>query len=688
MSQPLHILIVEDSENDVIIVVRELRRGGYEPEYERVQTRSEYKKSLTSRQLDAVIADYHLPQFSAVEALKLLQESKLDLPFIIVSGAIGEEVAVAAMKSGAHDYILKNALARLVPAVARELRDAQVRRERRQVEEAYSRLAAIVESSGDAIIGMSLDGIITSWNLGAERLFGYLADEIVGKPALALVPPERVEEEAEIQAEVRAGGIVEHFETVRLCKDGRRIEASVTVSPIKDKSGAVIGAAKIARDITERRRAETSVAALSKLGQNLSAAGTPMDAARVIGRIADDLFGWDAFTLDLYSAAEDQIQTVLNVDTFAGGKQDVPSTTTDGVPSVVARRVIDNGAELILREEAAGMLDAAVAVGDKGRASASLMFVPIRNRTRVIGIMSVQSYRAKAYDHLSLRTLQTLADYCGGALERMRAREDLKASQQQLRALAAHLQSVREEERKLMTREIHDELGQSLTGFKMDLAWMRNRLQSEDWAAIRQSILEKMATMGKLLDETANLMRRLCTELRPGVLDDLGLTAAIEWQAREYQSRTGIACEVRLGLGDVEVDPERSTALFRIFQEILTNVARHAKATRVEAVMEKVGSNVVLEVKDYGRGIRKSELAGAKSLGLLGMRERALILGGEVEIRGAAGKGTTVKVRMPLPGLIMDGDTPAPKPAVEADIGEAPEARGNDTRKIKRKAIQ
>jgi signal transduction histidine kinase len=135
------------------------------------------------------------------------------------------------------------------------------------------------------------------------------------------------------------------------------------------------------------------------------------------------------------------------------------------------------------------------------------------------------------------------------------------------------------------------------------------------------------------------------------VLDDLGLVAAIEWQAREYQSRTGIKCETCLELGEVEVDPERSTALFRIFQEILTNVARHARATRVEAILRKAGSDVLLEVKDNGRGITRGELAGKKSLGLLGMRERALILGGEVEIRGAAGKGTTVKVRMPLPAV-------------------------------------
>ncbi len=352
----------------------------------------------------------------------------------------------------------------------------------------------------------------------------------------------------------------------------------------------------------------------------------------------------------MYAAADDQVQAVLNVDTIEGERRDVPSTIADGVPSTLTRRVIDGGAQLILREPGAGMLPGTVAVGDVNRASVSLMYVPICYRTRVVGIMSVQSYRAKAYDDVSLQTLQTLADYCGGSLERMRVQEDLKTSQQQLRALAAHLQSVREEERKLMTREIHDELGQALTGFKMDLAWMRNRMQAEEWAAIKQSILDKMVTMGKMLDETANLMRRLCTELRPGVLDDLGLTAALEWQAREYQLRTGIACELRQELGESEVDPDRSTALFRIFQEILTNVARHARATRVETVLEHTGQALVLTVKDNGRGIKKSELAGAKSLGLLGMRERALILGGEVEIRGAPGKGTTVRVKMPLPG--------------------------------------
>src|SRR6185312_3682714 len=207
---------------------------------------------------------------------------------------------------------------------------------------------------------------------------------------------------------------------------------------------------------------------------------------------------------------------------------------------------------------------------------------------------------------------------------------------------AARLQSIREEERKHITREIHDELGQSLTGFKMDLAWMRNRLQSEE-PLQRQPILDKMREMGGLLDETANLVRRLCTELRPGVLDDLGLIAAIEWQAREYQNRTGIQCHLQIDPTSLSVDSEHSTALFRIFQEILTNVARHAGASSVKVSLKTIGPEILLAVADNGRGITEQEMIGANSLGLLGMRERAVILGGNVDIRGLPGKGTTVE---------------------------------------------
>ena len=361
MSKGLSVLLVEDSEKDGLLIGHELRSHGYTLQLKRVQKEAPFVAALKEQRWDVIIADYSLPQFGAMAALKLLQKSDLDIPFLIVSGAIGEETAVAAMKAGAHDYIMKDKLARLVPALEREMRDARVRQERKQAE------------------------------------------------------------------------------------------------------------------------------------------------------------------------------------------------------------------------------------------------------------------------------------------------TDLRNSRDQLRALAAKLQSVREEERKLITRDIHDELGQALTGFKMDLAWMRNRLQTDD-ASSRAQLLQKIAEMGALVDSTANTIRKLCTELRPGILDDLGLTAAIEWQAREFTKRTGIRCAVTTQAENLALDSNQTTAAFRIFQEILTNVARHAEASKVNVRLEATGKEIVLEASDNGRGIRDSEIDGTKSLGLVGMRERALLLGGALELRGVPGEGTTVTVRLPQSG--------------------------------------
>jgi PAS domain S-box-containing protein len=226
--------------------------------------------------------------------------------------------------------------------------------------------------------------------------------------------------------------------------------------------------------------------------------------------------------------------------------------------------------------------------------------------------------------------------------ERKQAEEELRSSREQLRALSAHLQSIREEERALIAREIHDELGQELTGLKMDLSWLIKRLPGD-----QEILVKKTESMSKLVDNTIQSVRRISTKLRPGVLDDLGLTAAIEWQAQDFQNRTGIECEFNSNLREVDLDRDRSTTVFRILQETLTNVARHASATRVNICLKEEEATLVLIVEDNGRGITKSEIFDPKSFGLLGMRERALVFGGEVEIRGTAGRGTTVTLKIP-----------------------------------------
>ena len=225
--------------------------------------------------------------------------------------------------------------------------------------------------------------------------------------------------------------------------------------------------------------------------------------------------------------------------------------------------------------------------------------------------------------------------------DRKKAEDALQRSLGELRALAARLQSVREEERTRLAREIHDELGQALTSIMLESASLIRELPRD---SKRQS--SRAESIMKLAGETIQTVRRISTELRPGILDDLGLVAAVEWAVEEFQSRTGTNCRLDLPEHDIVIDQERATALFRILQETLTNVARHADATQVNVRLAREKDTLILEVHDNGKGINKEQLSANRSLGILGMRERALLLGGGLAISGAPGQGTTIEVRI------------------------------------------
>ena len=220
--------------------------------------------------------------------------------------------------------------------------------------------------------------------------------------------------------------------------------------------------------------------------------------------------------------------------------------------------------------------------------------------------------------------------------------EDLHNSKNQLRALAVRLQEIREEERNRLARELHDEFGAALTALKLDLAWLKGHIA---WAV--PEIHDRIDSMSKLIDITTQSVSRTATMLRPRLLDHFGLMAAIEWQAHDFQDRSGIECQLQAE--EVELLGDRATALFRIFQESLTNVVRHAEATKVEVSLSKRNDYVLLEIQDNGKGVTKEMISSSTSLGLLGMRERAYVFGGEVKIESGEGRGTTVRVQIPIP---------------------------------------
>jgi PAS domain S-box-containing protein len=600
-------------------------------------------------------------------------------------------------------------------------------------------LAAIVESSEDAIIGKTLEGIVTSWNEGARRLFGYTAEEMLGQPVSRIIPIERSEEETQILARLRRSERVEHYETVRRHKDGRLVDVFLTISPIRDGSGRIIGASKIARDITEQKKAE---AASRQAHERLQEQAALLELAPVLVRDIDSrivLWTKGAERLYGFSKAEalGRVSHELFQTEFAEGKANVDERLRrdgqwegelvhrkrDGKQLVVASQqivycdsagrplhILEVNADITERKSAeqglresqarfAGIIDSAmdaiISIDEAQRvvlfntaaermfgcAAAEVLghpldrFIPARLRAahrahvRAFGATGATN---RAMGHLNHRTAlradgqefpieaSISQTEVGGAklftvilrdiTERKAAIEALSRSEEQLRALAARLQQAREDEALRIARELHDQLGRCLTAIKMDVAGIERGLTGGMAEGRFEALIERRTRMSETLDETVHTVRRISAELRPGVLDDLGLAAAIEWQARDFQARSGVSCVLRLPENDLQLSRDRATALFRIFQESLTNVARHAQATKLWVNLSEEEGAVVLEVEDDGVGISAERLAERPSLGLSGMRERAAVFGGEIEFAGAPGQGTAVVARMPVLG--------------------------------------
>ena len=242
---------------------------------------------------------------------------------------------------------------------------------------------------------------------------------------------------------------------------------------------------------------------------------------------------------------------------------------------------------------------------------------------------NIEEALKKAHDELEIRVQERTAE--------------LAKANEQLRSLTEHLHMVREKERTLIARYIHDELGQSLTALKMDVSWIERNLPEEI-----DSLREKIKSMYELIDKTLKTTKEIITELRPSILDDFGLKATLEWYAKEFQNRTEINCKIHTDLNESTLEQTRSTTIFRIFQESLTNIARHANATSVKVNVKVEKSNLVLKVEDNGKGITEEQINDSKSLGLIGMRERLIILKGKLKIFGVKDKGTTVVATVPL----------------------------------------
>ncbi|HWO41720.1 MAG TPA: PAS domain-containing protein [Candidatus Eisenbacteria bacterium] len=506
-------------------------------------------------------------------------------------------------------------------------------------------LRAIIDTVPECVKLLSRTGTVVLMNPAGLRIVeADSQDQIIGKCIYSLILPEH-REAFQSLTERAFGGESGRLEFGLIGLKGTRRSLETQALPLRDVSGTITSALAITHDITQRRRRDDELATRAR----------QQEAVTQLGRKA--LSGIEL--PDLLSDACRLVAETLAVEfcdvweLLAGGELLCLRAAVGWREGLVGRATIQAALRsppgyALLSEEPVIVED----MRTDARFSAPSVFhehgivsgmsAVILDRRKPFGVLGAYTSGKRAFNAGDVNFFATIATVISEALKRNTAEEDLRRSREALRALAARLQAVREEERTELAREIHDELSGSLTALKMDLS-----LIAMDLTVEQAALTEKIESMNRLIDGTVNSVRNLASRLRPGVLDDLGLVAAIEWQARDFQKRFGIACEVSCDC-DPPLDREQSTAVFRILQETLTNVARHAGATKVCVSLKEQTGVVTLEIRDDGRGITQEEATSANSLGLLGIRERALAFGGEVAIAGEPRQGTTVILKMPV----------------------------------------
>ncbi len=505
------------------------------------------------------------------------------------------------------DYLL--ALGRQAAQALERIRlsDIEAESHSAEVQEIEARFRALVNSVQDyAIFMLDTDGRVANWNTGAVRIKGYLAEEIIGQHFSKFYSAEDVERgvpQRNLRVALKEGRY--EAEGWRFRKDGTRFWANVVITPVYGDGGGLLGFAKVTRDLTERRKAEEQFRQSERRlaeAQHLARLGSwHWDVPSNIVSWSDEMYRIYGLRPQAEAVTYERFLDFVHPDDRAMVHASISRTLLDHEPFAFDHRIARaDGAERTLQARGEAMVDS------EGR-------------------------------------LIAIAGTGQDVTERREIEAQLEQSRERLQQLSAHVEVAREEERARMAREIHDELGGMLTGLKMDVAQMRRAGKLEPPA------IAKLDAFSQAIDQSVQTVRRIASDLRPAVLDDFGLLAAMEWQLGEFQRRSGITCLWSSELKTVNLSREDSTAIFRIFQESLTNVARHAQATHVMVTAQAENHHLVLQIRDNGRGITREESQGSQSLGLAGMRERVGLLAGELVVEGSEGAGTNVLVRIPLP---------------------------------------
>ena len=513
------------------------------------------------------------------------------------------------------------------------------RREIEQRDRATNLLAAIVSSSDDAIISKNLDGTITSWNSSAERLFGYTAQEAVGQHITLIIPEARRNEEANILEQIKRGQRVDHFETLRRRKDGTLFELSLTISPVKDAVGRIVGASKVARDITERKQIEQALAERALLLDLSNDAIFVRDAW-------DRITYWNRGASELYRYSREEAVGRVTHELL---RTEFP----EPLEHIKEQLHRDNrwAGELIHRRKDGTQIIVASRWALDRDEHGNRKFVLETNNDIT---QQKQNEQALRESEERLRTLSnSLEIQVRSRTEELEQRNaEILQQSEQLRELSNRLLKTQDDERRHIARELHDSAGQLIAALGMNLA------------AIKQHAKEN-PSLAEALGDTQSLVQQLNKEIRttsyllhPPLLDETGLSQAIQWYMQGLMERGGLEIELDIAEDFGRLPADLELAVFRIVQESLTNIHRHSGSKTATIRLSRGMHHVLLEIQDHGKGISAEKLAAIKAqrtgVGITGMRERVRQCKGQMDIQ-SNGTGATISVRLPLPVVPASG---------------------------------
>jgi PAS domain S-box-containing protein len=473
-----------------------------------------------------------------------------------------------------------------------------------------------------------------------EKALGFTSKELIDQPYIGFLHPDDWETARKQMQRAMTGESLSSFENRFLCKDGSHkwLLWRAKADPVNRQLYAV------ASDATNKKMTEEALAIRDREILTSHRLWEIFHSQRPLGQLYNDIVeeisAATGFPIAIIAIFDEEHQKII----FQGSKgipvqfgMTSPEFPIEGTFSGV---VVRTGKPLIVtraNERSEYTSEILKRVGGQ-----TFIGFPMRVGEKVVGSLGLSHPDSIEVTDRMARWIESLANYVAALTQRKRAEEELRLSHEQLRELSTHLRTAVEEERKRIAREIHDELGQELSLLRLELGLIEGRLRKD-----QKDLRKGTKSMAKLIISSIQTVRRISSDLRPTLLDSLGLGAAVEWQVKEFQKRTKTRCNLSIEPAEVIANQDQSTALFRILQETLTNVARHSKATKVKVKLQASEENIVLTVQDNGVGIAPERIADAKSFGLIGIRERVLQLGGSVSIGGTTKKGTLVSVTVP-----------------------------------------